>query len=111
MERGAEIFVGTGSVIEISAGGRFAGQVGDDAPACRRLAIGFEGERVAEGDDELAFAEGCDVGECDWGEAARIGGSLTARSPRRARRWVNGEDGQSAAWVGGADFRGIRFAV
>ncbi len=39
-----------GGVVEVRAGGCFAGQVGDDAPAGGRLAVGLNGVRVADGD-------------------------------------------------------------
>ena len=57
MERGAIVAGWAGGVVEVRAAGCFAGEVGDDAPAGGRLAVGLDGVRVADGDDELAFAE------------------------------------------------------
>ena len=112
VERRAKVAGRAGGVVEVRAAGCFAGEVGDDAPAGGWLAVGLDGVRVADGDDELAFVEGGGVAEFDGGEA--VGGDgfwRGTRSLKRARLWVDGEDGEAAAGVGGADCGGVCCAV
>ena len=55
---------------------------------------------------------GCGVAEFDCGEA--VGGDgfwRRARPLKRARLWIDGEDGEAAAGVGGADCGGVGRAV
>ena len=66
VERRAVVVGWAGRVVEIGAGGRFAGEVGDDAPTGGGLAVAFDREGVADRDDELALAECFGVAEGGW---------------------------------------------
>ena len=84
VERSAVVVGGAGRVVEVRAGGRLAGQVGDDAPTGRWFAVAVDCVGIADRDDELAFVELCGIAEGDWLEAGRFVGVRRSCPPAEA---------------------------